>query len=966
MTAPDAVTDPELQEVAWDLSDLLDGAGDDDPQAAVDALLAEAQAPRRRVRRRATPARSPSSTAPGLVARDARARRDRGARRPRRHLRAPVASRSTPPTRRAARCCSASQEKGTAIETALLFFELEWAALDDDARRGAARHRRARLRPPPPAHGAPLPPAPADRARGADPHREGADRPLRVGAAVRGADVGDHASSCPTATSRCRSRSRSRGCSSPDREVRRDAAERVTAALAARPAHARLRVQHAARRQDGRRPAARLPALAGRAATSSNEASDESVQALVEAVRGALRDAAPLVPAEGAAARHRPARRLRPHGAGHRRTTSRSRGRRPSELVLDAYASFSRRARRRSSSRFFDERWIDAPVRPGQARRRVLRLHRAERAPVRDAQLHLPAPRRADARARARPRRARGARRRAGRLPHGDAADAGRDRVGVRRDARVRAPARRSADTPESRLSLLAETIEGSIATVFRQVAMNRFEHLVHTARRERGRAVGRPLRRAVGASRRSELLGDAVEVTEGYRSWWSYVPHFIAHARLRLRVRLRAAARAGGLRPLRGGGRRRSCPPTSSCCAAGGSRSPEELGADRRRRPRRPGLLGPRAWTSSSASSTRPRPPRARPAASDPRRCSTSLRGRDSARLFVSSMVGAHARRGDRARARAAHEGADRLLRGGGRWRPARARWPGAVCAPVLGRLVDRRGQPACWSPAAHRRARSGMVAFAAAAAGRLAGGDPAVRARVRARRCRRSAPCLRTLWPDAAGRPGARARRVRARVGGARDHLHRRAGADRGRDRRVVDGGVGASPARCCWSAGRSSFAATPPSRGVAAVRRPAPARGGALRAPGVRTLIVVFALIGRDVRRGRGRPSRPRPPRPGARTPPACCSASGASARFVGGLLAAARGAHPPTASRRLCLLLGALAVRPRRCWPCRSGLFALGRLLLLVAGTAIAPSFGLAYGLVDARRRRRARSPRRTRG
>ena len=24
------------------------------------------------------------------------------------------------------------------------------------------------------------------------------------------------------------------------------------------------------------------------------------------------------------------------------------------------------------------------------------------------------------------------------------------------------------------------------------------------------------------------ELLGDSVDVTEGYRSWWSYVPHFI------------------------------------------------------------------------------------------------------------------------------------------------------------------------------------------------------------------------------------------------------------------------------------------------------------------------------------------------------------------------------------------------------------------------------------------------------
>jgi oligoendopeptidase F len=82
--------------------------------------------------------------------------------------------------------------------------------------------------------------------------------------------------------------------------------------------------------------------------------------------------------------------------------------------------------------------------------------------------------------------------------------------------------------TPESRLSLLAESIEGSIATVFRQVAMNRFEHLVHSARREQGEL---SLERIgeLWAESQEEMLGDSVEVTEGYRTWWSYVPHFIS-----------------------------------------------------------------------------------------------------------------------------------------------------------------------------------------------------------------------------------------------------------------------------------------------------------------------------------------------------------------------------------------------------------------------------------------------------
>jgi oligoendopeptidase F len=84
-----------------------------------------------------------------------------------------------------------------------------------------------------------------------------------------------------------------------------------------------------------------------------------------------------------------------------------------------------------------------------------------------------------------------------------------------------------AADTPASRLALLAENIEGSIATVFRQVSMNRFEDFVHTSRREEGELsverFGELWERA-----QVELFGDAVEVTEGYKTWWSYVPHFI------------------------------------------------------------------------------------------------------------------------------------------------------------------------------------------------------------------------------------------------------------------------------------------------------------------------------------------------------------------------------------------------------------------------------------------------------
>ena len=82
-------------------------------------------------------------------------------------------------------------------------------------------------------------------------------------------------------------------------------------------------------------------------------------------------------------------------------------------------------------------------------------------------------------------------------------------------------------DDPNERFALLASTLEDSIATVFRQVAMNRFEDACHTARRTEGElSVARF--GELWADSQTALLGDSVEVTDGYRTWWSYVPHFM------------------------------------------------------------------------------------------------------------------------------------------------------------------------------------------------------------------------------------------------------------------------------------------------------------------------------------------------------------------------------------------------------------------------------------------------------
>ena len=82
-------------------------------------------------------------------------------------------------------------------------------------------------------------------------------------------------------------------------------------------------------------------------------------------------------------------------------------------------------------------------------------------------------------------------------------------------------------DDPNERFALLASSLEDSIATVFRQIAMNRFEHAVHTARRTEGELSVERFG-DLWAESQQAMLGDSVEITDGYRNWWSYVPHFM------------------------------------------------------------------------------------------------------------------------------------------------------------------------------------------------------------------------------------------------------------------------------------------------------------------------------------------------------------------------------------------------------------------------------------------------------
>ncbi len=172
----------------------------------------------------------------------------------------------------------------------------------------------------------------------------------------------------------------------------------------ARAAHAGVHLQHAASGQGHARPPALLRQLARR--PQPRQRGRRRVGRGADRGRGrALRARPALVPAQGADARARAARRLRPgraarrgraHGAVHRGARARPR------LLHDLLAR-ARRHRPGVLHRRLHRRAAGA----GQARRRLLLLRRPVGPPVRDAQLHLAPRRRADDGARARPRRAR-------------------------------------------------------------------------------------------------------------------------------------------------------------------------------------------------------------------------------------------------------------------------------------------------------------------------------------------------------------------------------------------------------------------------------------------------------------------------------------------------------------------------------------------------------------------------------
>ena len=145
-------------------------------------------------------------------------------------------------------------------------------------------------------------------------------------------------------------------------------------------------------------------------------------------------------------------------------------------------------------------------------------------------------------------------------------------------------------EDPSRRLNLLAGRIEGSIATVFRQIAMNRFEDTVHTTRRDEGELSHGEVRGAL-----ARLPGEAVRGLGRHRRLRHVVelrPALHRDAGLCLRVLLRLPLRALDLPQVRA---RRGVDGRAVSRRAAGRRIKAARGArgDGRPRPHRSAHLG-------------------------------------------------------------------------------------------------------------------------------------------------------------------------------------------------------------------------------------------------------------------------------------------------------------------------------------------------------------------------------------
>jgi len=84
-----------------------------------------------------------------------------------------------------------------------------------------------------------------------------------------------------------------------------------------------------------------------------------------------------------------------------------------------------------------------------------------------------------------------------------------------------------SIEDPKEKLGMLVGKIDDTMATVYRQIAMNRFEDAAHNARRSEGELTSERLCE-LWRDTQTKLYGDSITLSPGYDYWWSYIPHFV------------------------------------------------------------------------------------------------------------------------------------------------------------------------------------------------------------------------------------------------------------------------------------------------------------------------------------------------------------------------------------------------------------------------------------------------------
>jgi oligoendopeptidase F len=507
----------DVTTVTWDLSDLLDGVSDEQAEAKIEELLAEAEKMADELAGvRGTVSSMDAHSLTEFMKCSAAMQELIGRAGSYASLRFAVDT-ADPKT---GALMQKVQERATAISTKLIFFDLEWTALPDDhAERllasddiAFARHHLRTV-------------------RAYKPHLlSEAEEKILTEKAVTGrsawARLFNQETSAIEVTLDGEKTTLDQALSRlghPDRDVRRGAAEAVTEGL--KPGlRTRAYIFNTLLADKSTDDRLRKYESWISSRNLSNEASDESVTTLVEAVQKrydipqrwyALK--AKVLGVDKIADYDRMA-----SVADTEEEISWDEGR---QIVIDAYASFSEQAAT-TAELFFDKNWIDAPPKPGKRggafcaytvpsvhpyvflnwtnrRRDVMTLaHELGHA------LHAYLAREQGVFHQGTP------------LTLAETASVFGETVTF---GRVLS----SVQDPNERLALLASNIEDAIATIFRQTAMNRFEHGVHTARRTEGElSVDRF--GEIWAETQNDMMGPAVEITEGYRTWWSYIPHFI------------------------------------------------------------------------------------------------------------------------------------------------------------------------------------------------------------------------------------------------------------------------------------------------------------------------------------------------------------------------------------------------------------------------------------------------------